>query len=173
MLTPLAASAQQLREFFTEAGFTYEQFQQDPILRDLPSRRLGNLPVLIEHTSEPTALHVLLRWFFLGRTLEEESFKGLIPAPVVGQMLETGMLVREGCRFVAAVMLTPYDGFLFAADPAHTLESPESSGMVLWPNPSTRLLQMFTIRRPSRATLDLGPAAACSPSSLQVTAGRW
>ena len=156
MLTPSSANPKQLTEFFGEAGFTHEQFRQNPTLRDLPSRRLGNLPDLLERTSEPTTLHVLLRLFFLGVPLEAESIAGLVPAPVVAQMLETGMLVQDGGRLAPKVMLTPCDGFLFAADPAGTLESPESSGMVLWPNPSTRLLQMFTIRRPSEATLDLG-----------------
>ena len=156
MLTPLSANPKQLTEFFREAGFTHEQFQKNPTLRDLPSRRLGNLPDLLERTSEHTALHVLLRWFFLGVPLESESIAGLVPAPVVAQLLETGMLVRDGGRLTPKVMLTPCEGFLFAADPAGTLESPESSAMVLWPNQSTRLLQMFTIRRPSGATLDLG-----------------
>jgi hypothetical protein len=175
MLTPLAADPQQLLEFFREAGFTHEQFQRNPALRDLPSRRLGNLPDLLESTSKLTALHVLLRWFFLGVTQESESIAGLVPAVVVGQMLETGMLVRDGGRLTPKVMVTPCEGFLFVADPACTLESPESSGMVLWPNPSTRMLQMFTIRRPSEATLDLGSgcgilAILASGHSRQVVA---
>ena len=175
MLTPLAANPQSLLEFFREAGFTHEQFKQNPTLRDLPSQRLGNLPSLLERTSEPTALNALLRWFFLGMSLESESLAELVPAPVVTLMLETGMLVRNGDRLAPMVMLTPCEGFLFAADPARTLESPEASGMVLWPNPSTRLLQMFTIRRPSGATLDLGAgcgilAILASGHSRQVVA---
>jgi precorrin-6B methylase 2 len=168
MLTPLTTNPTQLIEFFREAGFTHEQFQKNPALRDLPSGRLGNLPELSERTIEPTALHALLRWFFLGVPQEAESFAGLVPAPVVTELLETGLLVREGGRFIPKVMLTPCEGFLFAADPARTLESPDASGMVLWPNPSTRLLQMFTIRRRSEATLDLG--AGCG--ILAVLASR-
>jgi hypothetical protein len=175
MLTPLSANPKQLLEFFGEAGFTHEQFRQNPTLRDLPSRRLGNLPDLLERTSDITALNVLLRWFFLGVPLESKSFAGVVPAPVVTQLLETGMLVPDGDRLTPKVMLTPCEGFLFAADPAGTLESPESSGMVLWPNPSTRSLQMFTIRRPSAATLDLGAgcgilAILASGHSRQVVA---
>jgi hypothetical protein len=156
MLTPFAASPQPLLEFFREAGYVHEQFQRNPALRDLPSRRLGNLPDLLERTTEPTALNALLRLFFLGVPLESEAVAGLVPASVITPLLETGMLVRDGGRLAPTVMLTPCEGFLFAADPASTLESPEASGMVLWPNPSTRLLQMFTIRRPAGATLDLG-----------------
>jgi Methyltransferase small domain len=156
MLTLPAANPRLLLEFFKEAGFTQEQFQRNPALRDLPSRRLGNFPELLERTAEPTALHVLTRWFFLGMALEREAVAEFVPASVLGLMLETGILVRDGSRLVPTVMLTPCENFLFAADPAGTLESPEASGMVLWPNPSTRLLQMFTIRRPVGATLDLG-----------------
>jgi methylase of polypeptide subunit release factors len=175
MLTPLSENPKPLLEFFREAGFTHEQFKQNPTLRELPSRRLGNLPDLLERTSELTALDVLLRWFFLGVPLETDSIASVVPAPVVTQMLETGMLVRDGVRLTPTVMLTPCEGFLFAADPAGTLESPESSAMVLWPNPSTRLLQMFTIRRPSESTLDLGTgcgmlAVLASDHSRQVVA---
>jgi methylase of polypeptide subunit release factors len=175
MLTPLSENPKPLLEFFREAGFTHEQFKQNPTLRELPSRRLGNLPDLLERTSELTALDVLLRWFFLGVPLETDSIASVVPAPVVTQMLETGMLVRDGVRLTPTVMLTPCEGFLFAADPAGTLESPESSAMVLWPNPSTRLLQMFTVRRPSDSTLDLGTgcgmlAVLASDHSRQVVA---
>jgi len=156
MLTPVAADPKQLLDFFNQAGFTHEQFKQNPTLRDLPSRRLGNLPDLLERISELTAQHVLLRWFFLGVPLESDSIAGIVPAPVITQMLATGMLVRDGDQLTATVMLTPCEGFLFAADPAATLESPEASRLVSWPNPTTRLAQMFTIRRLSEATLDLG-----------------
>ena len=67
-----------------------------------------------------------------------------------------GFIMCSGSTFTPTVMLTPCDGFLIAADPARTLESPESSRMGSSTNPTTRALQMFTIRRPSEATLDLG-----------------
>jgi len=168
MLTALAASPGELRDFFREAGFTHEQFKRNPTLRDLPSRRSGNLPVLIEQTSEPTPLNILLRWFFLGLPLESKAFSGSVPPHLVSQMLACGMLVRDGDQLAAAVMLTPCEEYLFAADPARTLESPDASDMVLWPNPSTRLLQMFTIRRPSQATLDLG--AGCGILAVLASA---
>ena len=175
MLTPLSASPKQLVEFFGEAGFTHEQFKRNPTLRDLPSRRLGNLPDLLGRTAELTPLHVLLRWFFLGAPLESESVAGLVPAPLVTQMVEMGMLIPDGGRLTPTVMLTPLENLLFAADPARTLESPEASAMVSWPNPTTRALQMFTIRRPSQATLDLGTgcgilAVLASHHSRQVVA---
>jgi len=168
MLTPLAASPRELRDFFREAGFTHEQFKCNPTLRDLPSRRFGNLPVLVEQTSQPTPLNVLLRSFFLGLPLESKAFNGLVPPQLISQMLDCGMLVREGDQLAATVMLTPCEDYLFAADVARTLESPDANDMVLWPNPSTRLLQMFSIRRPSQATLDLG--AGCGILAILASA---
>jgi len=156
MPTPVSADPKPLLEFFREAGFTHDQFQRNPTLRDLPSRRLGNLPDLLERIAEPTPLHTLLRWFFLGVPIEGEAAAAFVPAPVLALMLATGMLVRDGAALAPKVMLTPCEDSLFAADPAGTLESPESTDMVLWPNPSTRLLQMFAIHRPVEATLDLG-----------------
>jgi SAM-dependent methyltransferase len=175
MPTPLSASPQPLLDFFREAGYVHEQFLHNRTLRDLPSRRLGNLPDLLERTADPTAWNALLRWFFLGVPLESESIAELVPASVVTAMVETGMLLRDGGRLTPAVMLTPCEGFLFAADPARTLELPEASSMVIWPNPSTRLLQMFTIRRPAETVLDLGTgcgflAILASRHSRQVVA---
>ncbi|MBZ5729182.1 MAG: methyltransferase [Acidobacteriia bacterium] len=168
MVTLLSADPRPLREFFDEAGYTHEQFRRNPTLRDLPSRRLGNLPVLLDRTSKPTVLNTLVRWFFLGLPLESRSYDGLVPPAIVSFMLDCGLLVRDGDRLAPAVMLTPCDGFLFAADPASRLESPQASDMVLWPNPSTRLLQMFTIRRPAGTTLDLG--AGCGIQGILAAA---
>ncbi len=156
MLVPLAGGPREIRDFFTRAGFDHEQFKNNRALQDLPSRHRGNLPVLEAQLADPTPLNVLLRWFFLGLSQESESAAKLIPGPVTAQLLEAGALRREGGLLVPVVMLTPCDGGLFAADPVTTLESEDSAGMILWPNPSTRMLQMFTIRRPSGATLDLG-----------------
>ncbi len=52
-------------------------------------------------------------------------------------------------------MLFPADKFIFAADHTSKIDAGDPD-LVLWPNPTSRLLSRFTVRRPSRATLDLG-----------------
>ncbi len=156
MLKPLAAGPRQLREFFTKAGFEQEQFQNNPALRKLPSQRAGNLPRLMEQFSDPTPQNLLLRWFFLGHPQDSVAVEPLIPASIVAELIETGMLRQEGGVLVPTVMVTPCEGFLFTADPIHRLESPDSAGTVLWPSPSTQILEMLMIRRPCGTTLDLG-----------------
>jgi methylase of polypeptide subunit release factors len=166
------ADARRLREFFREANFTPEEFESRRLLLDLPSR--GSLPLLLDSTREPSLSNLLLRWFLLDVPATSESAACLVPSSVLALLLECGMLIRDGGSLSPAVMLTPYDQYLFAADTATRLES-HSPDLVIWPNPTSRLLHRFTIRRPSSATLDLGTgcgiqAVFAAPHSAQVTA---
>jgi len=175
MLKPLsAADAERLREFFHEANYTHAEFENRRWLLDLPSAASGNLPFLLDRTREPSLSNLVLRWFFLGVPAANESAAGLVPESILALLLESGMLMRDGAALVPAVMLTPCDQFFFAADTAARLAS-HSPDLVIWPNPTTRLLHRFTIRRPARATLDLGAgcgiqAVFATLHSAQVTA---
>jgi methylase of polypeptide subunit release factors len=172
---PSQENALLIRNFFREAGYDHEQFRRNPLLRDLPSRRAGNLPYLLEGTREPSALNLLLRCFFLGAACDNGALASVIPEPVLASLVASGMLAAEGDLLLPSVMMTPCDDDLFAADMAARVESPQVSDMVLWPNPSTRLLQLFTTRTWSESTLDLGAgcgilAILAAPHSRQVVA---
>ena len=175
MLRPLsAADAQCLRKFFHEANYTLAELEKRRLLRDPPSRATGSLALILEATREPSLPNLILRWFYLGAPAASESAAGLAPASVLALLLECGMLVRDGESLSPAVMLTPWDQCLFAADTAARAES-HSPDLVIWPNPTSRLLHQFTIRRPSNATLDLGTgcgiqAVFSARHSAQVTA---
>jgi methylase of polypeptide subunit release factors len=156
MLVPVSPDdARRLRDFFRGADFTHEHFRQNPALRELPGRR-GNLAAALESTRDPSTLNILLRWFFLGVPQEAEAVAGLVPEPMLRLMLEAGLLKGEGNRLAANVLMTPCDDYLFVADAASRMQSEHSADVVLWPNPTTRLLQQFAIHRSSRDTLDLG-----------------
>jgi predicted RNA methylase len=155
-LKPLSpADAPRLREFFREANYTQEEFENRCLPRDFPSHASGNLALTLDRTQEPSVANLVLRWFLLNVPAENDSAAALIPASILALLLECGMLVRDGGELSPAVMLTPYDRYLFAADTAARLES-YSPDLVIWPNPTSRLLERFTIRRSSPATLDLG-----------------
>jgi SAM-dependent methyltransferase len=68
----------------------------------------------------------------------------------------------------ANVMLTPCDEYIFAADRALRMRSSEAGDLVLWPNPTTRLLQNFSILRHARSMLDLG--AGCGILGIMAAA---
>ncbi|HVN07128.1 MAG TPA: methyltransferase [Bryobacteraceae bacterium] len=156
MLKPLSlADAQRLREFFRQANYTHQEFEGRRFLAELPSRS-GTLPLMLDHTREPTLPNLILRLFFLNVPVTAAHAESLVPASIVAALVESGMLVRgAGGTLSSTVMLTPCDECLFAADRPARLDS-HPPDLVIWPNPTTRLLHQFTIRRPSRATLDLG-----------------
>ena len=128
MLTPLAANPRQLREFFTEAGFTHEQFKQNPALRDLPSRRLGNLPDLAgaHRRTHRAARSVAL--VLPGRAAGERVLRGVWSRRRWWPTAGNGNAGSRGQPVHSHGHADACEGFLFAADPARTLESPESSG---------------------------------------------
>ena len=176
MLKPLdPENASRLRTFFHDAGYTHDQFRLNPLLRDLPSRRAGNLPFLLEGTREVTLLNLLVRCFFLGVPCESLALSKFVPGRILESMIESGVLLPDGASLQPSVMVTPCDEYIFAADMAARLESPDSSDIILWPNPSTRLLQLFTMRQWSANTLDLGSgcgilAVLAAPHSGHVVA---
>ena len=156
MLTlPTLDDGRRLRDFLAAADYTQKHFQETTDLRELPIRS-GNNPELLARTAELSVLNVLLRWFFLGMPQSAAAAGGFIPQDIVRILTECGLLRRDGDLLAPNVMLTPCDEFYFAADPVTRMSSPDSASTVLWPNPTTRLLQLFSVRKHSRATLDLG-----------------
>jgi methylase of polypeptide subunit release factors len=152
---PTKEDADRLRDFLVAADYTQQHFENTPVLRELPVRS-GAGHVFIERTEEPSALSVLVRWFFGGRPQSGTHVRQFIPDPILRILSDCGMVRCEAGEFIPNIMLTPCDGRYFAADPAARMNSPESSDAVLWPNPSTRLLQYFSVQRYSSHTLDLG-----------------
>jgi methylase of polypeptide subunit release factors len=170
MLNPLLPEdAQRFREFVVGTGYTDDGFQKRPALRELPSRRSGNLTYLLEATREPTALNLLVRLFLFDLPVDEQSARNAIPPSILKLMLDSGMVRPAGDRLSASVMLTPLDDFLFAADPVTKMESGAASDIVLWPNQTTRILHLAAIQKPCHSTLDLG--AGCGVIAI-LAAGR-
>ena len=175
MLTPLAPLHGSFSSFFREAGFTHEQFKQES-----GAARPAVAPPWQSAGSAGThfralAVERLVALVFPGRAAGERGHRGACAG--TGDFPDAG----NGNAGSQRGPLDPHGHadamrtLSVRGRSGRTLESPESSGMVLWPNPSTRLLQMFTIRRPSGATLDLGAgcgilAILASGHSRQVVA---
>ena len=164
MLKSLARSdARMLRDFFSQAAYGPELILRDPVLRDLKVRRAGPVPRLFESEREPSTANLLLAWFYLGEPAGREAVERLIPPEILALLLETGMLIHCGGEWAPTIMLTPQDRFLFASDNATRWQS-HASDVVIWPNPTSQLLDRFTIRRPAGAALDLG--AGCGIQAI-------
>ncbi len=156
MLTLLSLDAsRRLRAFFEAAGYTEPNLRKYLGAPELPSRRLRNQPRLLDRTSADTPLNALLRWFWLWQVQTKAKGADLIPSEFLALLLEAGLLEVEGVNFIPTAMLLPIDGFLVASDHPQAIESKQAE-MVLWPNPTSKFLARFAIRRHSRTTLDLG-----------------
>jgi len=149
------SDAQRLREFLADVGYGDENLRKQGLYMELPSTKLRNAARLRHRVSEPTLLNLLLRWFWLCMPQDSEEAATLLPSWFTDVALSCGLLRKDGTSLVASVMLFPSKEFLTACDPAVLIDTRDPE-FVLWPNPTTKLLYHFTVRRHSRATLDLG-----------------
>ena len=174
MLTTLAAGdAEGIRAFLKDSGFVRDTFQDAPWLRELP-KSAADLAGSLERTSRPSALNLLVRLFFLGVPQESADARRHIPAPVLDSLIRSGILRAAGSELIPQVMLTPCDDFVFTADSAARMRAGDSEDLVLWPNVTTRLLQLFSAGTPSGDVLDLGAGCGilgilAAPRSRTVT----
>jgi SAM-dependent methyltransferase len=144
-----------LRAFFEEAGYNEASLRKHLGAAELPSRQLRNHARLLDRTSAQVPLNALLRWFWLGLPLKTARVADLIPADIVALMLQSGLLKEQGDELLPRAMLLHFEDFLVASDHASAIDRKQTE-MVLWPNPTSKFLARFAVRRHARATLDLG-----------------
>ncbi len=152
---PSPSDAERLREFLSEAGYAEDNLRLQLGLKDLPSSRLRNFARLQDLTREPNRINTLVRWFWIGMPQDAPAAEKHLPPWFIPLALECGLLHQQGNDLCPEAMLFPSDKFIFAADHTSKIDSADPD-LVLWPNPTSRLLSRLTVRRPSRATLDLG-----------------
>lgn len=161
MLTTLRKEdSQRLRTLFEEAGYTEPTVRQHLGAAELPSRQLRNHPRLLDRTAAPTLLNALLRWFWLALPQAASSIAEQVPDEFLDLLLISGLVEATHDQngedlLLPCAMLLPFDRFLVASDHPIAFESHQSE-LVLWPNPTSKFLARFAVRRPSRATLDVG-----------------
>ena len=156
MLKPLSQEqSRRLRGFFEAANYTEPNLRKYFGVAELPSRQLRNSSRLLDRTSAETAINVLLRWFWLWKPQTRETVGDLITGEFISLLLESGLITAEEDTLVPTAMLLPIEDFLVASDHPQGIESRQAE-LVLWPNPTSKFLARFAVRRHSRATLDLG-----------------
>ena len=155
MLQPInQEEANRLRSFLLEAGYTEDNLRARGVT-ELPSPQLRNLPMLADLTREPGCLNTLLRWFWLGESQEASDVEQVVPPWLISLALGCGLLRHQSTSLVPQALLVHFDGFFIVSDHPRTIDQ-EDAGLVLWPNPTSRLLGRFAVRRAVEATLDLG-----------------
>jgi len=147
--------ARRLRDFFTQANYTDTGLWEAFGTAAPPMGRAGHLARLLYLTGEPSALNILTRWFLLGRGVEAGAACEAVPGWVLEVLGGCGLLGLEGGEYAPQALLVPFKGMLVASD-LYSEDHPPQRDVVLGMSPTARHLLDFTVRRQSRATLDLG-----------------
>ncbi len=156
MLNPISpGDAERLRDFFLKADYSDHAVAKALGATGLSSADECSVGGPLQNTQEQLPLNILLRWFWFGVAQESFAIAGHVPPRITELLLECGLLYAKGRLLIPAVMIVPANDFLFVCDRRSSLAEGHS-GLVLWPNPTSMMLSAFTVRRPSRATLDLG-----------------
>lgn len=156
MLRPVSPEGfHRLRQFLDETRYVEPDLRKALGAAELPSRQLRNRARLLDRTAEPTVLNILIRWFWIGIPQSQSVSSSLLPQEFMSLLVEAGLLEADGEDLKPAAMLLPIDEFIVASDHPSAIEQ-RLSDLVLWPNPTSKFLSRFAVRRRSRATLDLG-----------------
>jgi hypothetical protein len=155
IFVPSSADASRIRAFLRDARYSLDHVLETLGMAKLPSPRGLNKAVLMDLTSDPIPSNILFRCFYMGMPLEPSEISAVIPDWFVDLACASKLLLAEGKQLLPKAMLIPLAEQWIAADLPARLQAGEAD-FVLWPNPTTQLLLRMTVRRPSRATLDLG-----------------
>ena len=156
MLRPLSREGfHRVRQFLDEAGYTEPNLRKALGAAELPSSQLRNHARLLDRTSGSSPINLLIRWFWVGIPQSRARSSSLVSGEFLSLFLEAGLLELDGEDLKPAAMLLPIDDFIVASDHPSAIEQ-RHSDLVLWPNPTSKFLSRFAVRRRSRATLDLG-----------------
>lgn len=172
---PSPDRAARLRSLFAAAEFEPTALRDAIGPNEAASTKRANTPLLLRRTQARSALTTLVRLFLVGVAVDSDRARATLDATALDDLQECG-LVREAPEgFLSDYLLTPYEGFLLAADRLSELESSSNSEAVLMVNRTTWRLGAFMLREPVESTLDLGSgcgalALVASRFSERVTA---
>jgi len=145
-----------LRRALDEAGFTHAGVLEALGRNVVNLRSAKDLPLLLRSTREETPRNALVRLFLMDVPVPVETVSRLLSPRVVGLLTDAGLARSDGETVVPRLRILPYEGFLFAFDSPDRLREKDCDDYVMGIGKSTISLSNLTVRRRSRATLDLG-----------------
>lgn len=145
-----------LREVFEKAGYTDKGVLDVIGVKDFPSMKGTDLPLLLRRTKDRFPLNTLIRLFLIETQCDVETVKHAVSPLKLEALAEAGVVHMDGPSVTAAVKLMPYKNFHIAFDLPCMLQGGSRKNYVMGIGSSTLTLANLTIRRQSRQTLDLG-----------------
>lgn len=145
-----------LREVFEKAGYTDKGVLDVIGIKEFPSMKGTDVPLLLRRTKDNTPLNTLIRLFLIEAPCDMETVKLAVQPMKLESLVEAGVVQIDGTSVTAAVKIMPYKNFHIAFDLPSMLQSGSKKSYVMGIGSSTLTLANLTIRKQSRQTLDLG-----------------
>ncbi|HME42131.1 MAG TPA: methyltransferase [Syntrophorhabdales bacterium] len=147
---------ERFRSILEGAGYTDKGVIEALGVKDFPSVRGDDLPVLLRRTSQGTPVDIFVRLFLMQVPVDSEALREAIRPMKLQAWIDGGLVRIDGNSVITEMRLLPFQGFLIAFDPERRLFSPSASDYVMGIGASSLTLANHTVRRHARVTLDLG-----------------
>jgi hypothetical protein len=145
-----------LQKVFEAVGYTNEGVLEILRVKDFPSIKDRDLPLLLHLTNHGTPLEILIRLFLMEVPVEAEPLRKAIHPMKLETWLEAGLVKMTDDVVVTKVKLLPFQNLLVAFDLDKRLYSSSGYDYVMGIGKSSLTLANITVRRRSRMSLDLG-----------------
>ena len=145
-----------LRKVFETAGYTDSGILQVLRVKDFPSIRYRDIPLLLRCTNGGTALETFIRLFLIEVPVEAGKVRHSIQPMALETWIDGGLIHIEKDTVVARIKLLPFQNLLVAFDLDRRLFAERAQDYVMGIGRSSITLANLTVRRHSHSTLDLG-----------------
>jgi methylase of polypeptide subunit release factors len=164
-----------LREVFAAAEYSDGKLIERVGPSRVPARRSTSLPRMLRLTASGDRLDGLIRLFLLGVPLDEPAARHALAPLDLDAVAALGLITRTDGGIAATVTAFPYGSMVLVFDQPEQITAGAREDLVVGITDATRQLIRFTVRRPSRRTLDLGTgcgiqAFLAAPHSREVYA---
>ena len=145
-----------LRSILEAAGYTDAGILEVLRVKDFPSIRERDIPLLLRCTNRGTALDTLIRLFLIEVPVDAAAVGKAIQPMELETWVKAGLVRIDGGSVVAGIKLLPFQNLLLAFDLDRRLFSARAQDYVMGIGSSSLTLANLTVRRPARLALDLG-----------------
>ena len=145
-----------LTSILETAGYTDAGILEVLRVKDFPSIRERDIPLLLRCTNRGTALDTFIRLFLIEVPVDAAAVGKSIQPMELETWARAGLVRTNGGFVLGGFKLLPFQNLLLAFDLDRRLFSARAPDYVMGIGSSSLTLANVTVRRPARLALDLG-----------------
>jgi len=147
-----------IKRTLVEAGYTQDALAATLGLSESLKDR-QDVAVVSRRVRADSPYNILVRLFWLGRPVREQTLRELVPALDLAGLVSVGLLRRRDGDLSATAKLGPYNDLLLASDFGLDTGATLQTDHVVGVGAASLTLAVMTVRRQVRRALDLGCGA--------------